>query len=400
MFSIRTTLLPLLAALLMAFLPSQLSAYDSGYIYSNSDTASYDLDLNAVASIFGQSRDLADFEWRLNDPSLQISNLDLNGDYQVDYLRVIETYRNGIHLVVVQAVVGPNMYQDVATIEVGRANYGNTYVQIVGDPYLYGYNYIIEPYYAYTPAIFSYFWNPRGYYRPYHSHYRWGYYPRRYRPWRPLAAPYYRRHIVRHIDRRHRYRMATTRRNSFARELHKQVRRNDFAIRHPHRAYNRRQQRTRGQRGQGIHRGQGVNRSTRNASRNTLQRNQNRQNRNHIRQSTHRQNRHYNSRNSYQGNRSGKQNRTRSHTMQQRSRAQRTPYQNRSHTTQRPHSQRTHRQTQRATRTRSHTTHQRSTRTAQGHRNTQHRQRSQSRSRASSSRSTHRHPAVDRQDSN
>lgn len=65
--------------------------------YGNSNTATvvaqnYDisdnLDLQAVASIFGESNDLEDFERRLNDPSLQISNLDLNRDNYVDYLRV------------------------------------------------------------------------------------------------------------------------------------------------------------------------------------------------------------------------------------------------------------------------------------------------------------------------
>jgi hypothetical protein len=47
------------------------------------------LDLRAVASIFGDSRNLQDFERR--NPELQISNLDLNNDNEVDYLRVIET---------------------------------------------------------------------------------------------------------------------------------------------------------------------------------------------------------------------------------------------------------------------------------------------------------------------
>ena len=231
------------AILLFFFLgTSSLFAYQGAAVYAQNEDISYDLDLNAVASIFGQSRDLADFEWRLNDPNLQISNLDLNGDYRVDYLRVIETTQYGMHLIVIQAVVGPDMYQDVATIEVSRNGYDNTYVQIVGDPYLYGYNYIIEPYYAYTPVIYSYFWSTR-YYRPYYSHYRWGYYPRYYRPWRPMPVHYYRKHVHRYIDRRHRYHYTTVRRNTHARVLHKQVRRNDYARRYPNRSYVNRQHR-------------------------------------------------------------------------------------------------------------------------------------------------------------
>jgi len=233
----------ILIPLLFLFGALPLSAWQSSTVYAQNETISYDLDLNAVASLFGESRDLADFEWRLNDPDLQISNLDLNGDYRVDYLRVIETTQNGLHLIVIQAVIGPDMYQDVATIEVSGSRYNNTYVQIIGDPYLYGYNYIIEPYYVYTPVIFNYFWNP-GYYRPYYSHYRWGYYPRHYRPWRPVPTPYYRNHIYKHIDRRHHYRNTTVRRNIHARQLYKQVRRNDYARRYPNRSYIKRRQNT------------------------------------------------------------------------------------------------------------------------------------------------------------
>ena len=42
------------------------------------------LDLEAVASVFGESENLEDFEKRLNDPEAQICNLDLNEDGYVD----------------------------------------------------------------------------------------------------------------------------------------------------------------------------------------------------------------------------------------------------------------------------------------------------------------------------
>jgi hypothetical protein len=41
--------------------------------------------LRAVTDIFWGPRNLQDFERRLNDPELQISNLDLNYDNEVDY---------------------------------------------------------------------------------------------------------------------------------------------------------------------------------------------------------------------------------------------------------------------------------------------------------------------------
>jgi hypothetical protein len=67
-------------------------AQDRTTVNATSSEVSDNLDLRAVASIFGDSKDLADFEFRLNDPKTQISNLDLNNDNQVDYLRVIEPF--------------------------------------------------------------------------------------------------------------------------------------------------------------------------------------------------------------------------------------------------------------------------------------------------------------------
>ena len=82
----------LITSALFAFLFAiQIQAQDRTTVTANSNDISDNLDLKAVASIFGDSEDLADFERRLNDPKIQISNLDLNGDNQVDYLRVIET---------------------------------------------------------------------------------------------------------------------------------------------------------------------------------------------------------------------------------------------------------------------------------------------------------------------
>src|SRR5690554_5834951 len=102
------------------------------------------LDLTAVASIFGESKDLVDFEYRLNNPKTQISNLDLNRDGKVDYLRVIETVEENTHLIVLQSVLGKDLYQDVATIEVEKDLRNNAVqVQVVGDVFLYGHNYKI-----------------------------------------------------------------------------------------------------------------------------------------------------------------------------------------------------------------------------------------------------------------
>ncbi|MEA3490872.1 MAG: hypothetical protein U9R27_03140 [Campylobacterota bacterium] len=228
------------AILFFFYTSTSLFAYESRAIYPESEDISYNLDLDAVASLFGTSSNLEDFEWKLNDPSRQISNLDLNGDNRVDYLRVIETTKNWIHLIVIQAIIGPDLYQDVATIEVSRDRYRRTSIQIIGDPYLYGRDYIIEPSYLYVPLIYAVFWGSR-YYRPYYSHYRWGYYPTRYRAWRPRSIPYYRRHIHNHIDSRNRYRYrSTARRNSHTKQMYRQIRKNDYARKYPNRSHAKR----------------------------------------------------------------------------------------------------------------------------------------------------------------
>ncbi|MBV5282656.1 MAG: hypothetical protein JZU53_09530 [Paludibacter sp.] len=207
-------------------------------VQAQSNDISYNLDLQAVASIFGESRDLEEFEMRLNDYDAQISNLDLNNDGEVDYLRVIESSENNVHLVVVQAVLDRDVYQDVASIVVDRTRYQKTYVQVIGDPYLYGNNYIIEPMYVSTPSIFSFFWGSS--YQRWSSPYYWGYYPRYYHNRRPFEVNIYMSHIDRHINRNHSYYYSDRRRSSYYESMHSSIGRNDYAKRYPDRNFSSR----------------------------------------------------------------------------------------------------------------------------------------------------------------
>ena len=196
------------------------------------------LDLDAVASIFGDSENLEDFERRLNDPDNRISNLDLNEDGYIDYLRVVENSSDRNSLVVVQAVLDEDIFQDVATIEIERVNNGNPHIQIVGDAYIYGSNYIIEPVFYHTPLIFSFFWGPR--YSPWQSPYYWNYYPRWYSNYSPYSPFKYRRHIYGQINYENRYHRADSRNIHFSGDNYSRIRRNDFANRHPERAFQNR----------------------------------------------------------------------------------------------------------------------------------------------------------------
>lgn len=200
-----------------------------------SEDISENLDLEAVASLFGESKDLEDFEYKLNDPELRISNLDLNKDGYVDYLRVLENSGNRTILITIQAVIGKDLYQDVATIDVEKDNRGIARVQVVGDVYLYGYDYIIEPVYVYSPPVVLYFWGSS--YQRWYSPYYWQHYPVHYRPWHTCAYHDYHNHVHVHINTHHRYYYPRTRRSTVAHRIHKHTRRNDYGRAYPDRSF-------------------------------------------------------------------------------------------------------------------------------------------------------------------
>ncbi|TPD67166.1 putative sodium/potassium/calcium exchanger [Flavobacterium microcysteis] len=222
---------------LFAFLFAiQIQAQDRTTVTANSRDISDNLDLRAVASIFGDSQDLADFERRLNDPKAQISNLDLNGDNKVDYLRVIETVENNIHLIIIQSVLDRDVYQDVATIEVERDSNNNVQIQVVGDVYMYGTNYIYEPVYVTRPVIFNVFWT--NYYRPYYSPWYWSYYPTYYHTWNPYPIYRYQRHVHNHINVQNNYYYVNTGRNPRAESIYNNGRRsNGYERMYPNRSF-------------------------------------------------------------------------------------------------------------------------------------------------------------------
>ena len=204
-----------------------------------SDISLY-LDLQAVAAAFAQSRTTEEFEEILNSYEYMISNLDLNGDGYVDYLRVMETRNGHNYLYVIQAVLARNIYQDVATIVV--ENYGaSPYVQIIGHPYIYGANYIIEPVFVRRPLIFDYY--GRHYYTVWVSPYYYGHFP-----------PHYHHCAPRHYGHYHSYVTTYIHSHKYCHEVHyvdhchypnyskdtQQYHKNDYATAHPEGSFNSR----------------------------------------------------------------------------------------------------------------------------------------------------------------
>ena len=217
--------------------PTLSYADETVTVTATSSDISENLDLKTVATLFGQAKDLEQFEQLLNDPDSAFSNLDLNADGEVDYLRVIETADNNRHLVVVQAVLAKDIYQDVASIfvEKDEATQSVT-VQVIGDEYIYGTNYIIEPVYIHRPLIYDWFWGTA--WVCWHSPYYWGYYPHWWRPYYCVDPFIYWDHCYWH---HYHYPICSYRtghhHHPHYRTMHQHVRRNDYATRHPERSF-------------------------------------------------------------------------------------------------------------------------------------------------------------------
>lgn len=221
--------------LLISLAGWQTMAQDVTTITANSDDISDNLDLEAVASIFGESKDLEDFEKRLNDPKIQISNLDLNNDGEVDYLRVMETAEKNVHSISIQAVIGKDQYQEVAVIDVEKDAKGTTQVQVVGNVDMYGPNYYITPYYPVVPVFFTLFWVTA--YRPWYSPWYWGYRPPYFRPWPPYPPHIYRSNVHVHVNINNTYNRNNVRMNK---RTTTNTRNNAYFRNNPDKSFNKR----------------------------------------------------------------------------------------------------------------------------------------------------------------
>ena len=210
-------------------------AQDRTTVTATTTDISDNLDLRAVASLFGDAENLEEFERMLNDPKKKISNLDLNRDNQVDYLRVVESVEGRTHLVLIQAVLERDVFQDVATVEVERDRNDRVQIQVVGDSYMYGPNYIYEPVYGYTPVIYNTFWV--SHYRPYWSSWYWGYYPSWYYAWHPVPVYSYCNNVALYVNNHHHYHYASGRRSSRAAQMHNGIRANGYRTHYEGRSF-------------------------------------------------------------------------------------------------------------------------------------------------------------------
>jgi hypothetical protein len=215
-----------------------LQAQNRNRVNTMNNEISDNLDLRTVADIFGASINLQEFERQLNDPKFQISNLDLNNDNQVDYLRVIETVKNRIHVIIIQSVLDRYVYQDIATIEIEKDRDNTVHIQVVGNEYMYGQNYIYEPIYYIKPVIYNSLWSYN--YSPYVSNWSWDYYPSYYYTWNPFSVFRYRNNIQIRLNSNNYYNYVNNKRSEQAVVLYLSRRSNGYERQHPNATFSRR----------------------------------------------------------------------------------------------------------------------------------------------------------------
>ena len=169
--------------------------------------AGEDFDLYAVMGLFEDAKDLEDFEKKLNSQDNDVNNLDLNKDDEVDLVRVVEHEDGSTHILVLQAVLGEDDFQDLAVIELEKKGEDDISGQIIGDEEIYGPDYIIEPAPEEASLARNYFmavyvsvhrWTPvRVVFRPgraiFISSVVWMPRPVWFRPWRPVARSSWRK---------------------------------------------------------------------------------------------------------------------------------------------------------------------------------------------------------------
>ena len=227
-----------LTTLLMTLLlmSAALWAEETVTVSANSSDISEGLDLKVVAKLFAEAKNLEEFENALNNPDSAFCNLDLNGDGQVDYLRVVETGEGNKRLIVLQAILAKDIYQDVASIYVEKDEKNEVSVQVIGDEYVYGKNYIIEPVYVYRPVIYDWFWSDMWY--AWHSPWYWGYWPGWWYAHSCWAHDWYWRHCYAWHHHHHwcSFRPGRVIHTGYH-ELHPGVSRREYATAHPDRSF-------------------------------------------------------------------------------------------------------------------------------------------------------------------
>lgn len=209
----------------------------------NTDLSFY-LDLNAVAAAFAESRSVQEFEQLLNSSRYMINNLDLNRDGWIDYLRVIEMHQGVYHTLLIQACLAPSVFQDVATL-VAEHRPDALYVEVIGDRWLYGPNYVVRPVFIKRPPMWDIYGRPT--YAVWSSPYYFDHYPSYYTHPKPVYLNHYQAYVNTYMTNHHYCHHCDFPHEPHYRSYEEMTRpynRNDYQKQHPDNSFERRVTRT------------------------------------------------------------------------------------------------------------------------------------------------------------
>jgi hypothetical protein len=201
--------------------------------------------LEGALELFKKSSSPEEFERLLNSADSEVNNLDLNGDGDIDYIKVIDRNEGNVHAFILQAIISERESQDVAVIELEKLANGKAVLQITGDADIYGIETIIEPteevrvnagtstsrtvvnVWAW-PSV-QYVYSP--YYYGWVSPWHWSYRPTWWRPWRPVA---YYSYYPRWESYRPYYSVCHTHRIGYAQEIYRPYRNTSVIVYNRH----------------------------------------------------------------------------------------------------------------------------------------------------------------------
>lgn len=199
----RTLLLSLIVALALPARAQDASADSTGLPGDN-------FSLQGALDLFKNAKELESFEKSLNTEDQKVNNLDLDGNGDVDYIRVVDHKSGDAHAIVMQVALSKEEFQDVAVIELEKNGDASAMVQIRGAEELYGADVMVEPFEEQDagtqpqkgPAspelvrvrVWVNVWSwpcVTWIYGPsfviWDSPWYWGYYPPYWHPWRPMG---------------------------------------------------------------------------------------------------------------------------------------------------------------------------------------------------------------------
>jgi len=169
--------------------------------------------LQGALEMFQRSSSIEEFEKLINTEDNHVNNLDLDGDGDIDYIRVIDKVDKDAHAFILQVAVSEKESQDIAVIELEKTGNESAVIQIVGDEDIYGEEVIVEPDSGndkdeksgngsgpsnndsftedFSIVINVWLWPSVRFvygpgYRPWISPWHWRYHPAWWKPWHPL----------------------------------------------------------------------------------------------------------------------------------------------------------------------------------------------------------------------